>query len=58
MKVFDHVLAKPDWPFGVRYKYDRIPGMIISIEDGCIEVRWHDGHVSLHSEEELIPHGE
>ena len=54
MQILDHVVAKPTWAFGVRYGYTRIPGEIISVDDGCIEVRWHDGHVSLHSADELI----
>jgi len=55
MQVLDHVVAKPTWAFGVRHKYHVIPGQIISVDEGCFEVRWHDGHVSLHSTDELIP---
>ena len=59
MKLFDHVLAKPNsWPWGLVHQYDRIPGVITHIESGVITVQWHDGHSSLHSEDELVPYSD
>lgn len=54
MTVGSKVLCRLDWAFGVKQGYHAIPGEIITIGDGGFSVRWHDGHISFASPDELI----
>lgn len=57
IQLGDLVLCQPYWDFGVQHNYDILPGRVTGIlvsEDGdTVEVKWHDGHVSYESEDEL-----